>query len=234
SSPHVESAYMGDGGVVNAARKGTLCVDMSTVDPAASRRVAAAAAERGLRFVDAPVSGGTPRAIDGTLAIMVGASGADFQAALPALQAMGANVIHVGPVGSGEVAKLCNNLIAGVATVAVSEAFRIAEGFGVDAKVLTQVIANSSGRTWIMEHSHPVPGIVPRAASNRDYAPGFTVDLMCKHLGLAVNAARELRVPVAVSSAAQQVLRMASSHGYGRKDVSAVYQFLQASQGDAP
>ena len=92
------------------------------------------------------------------------------------------------------------------------------------------MIANSSGRTWIMEHSHPVPGIVPRAASNRDYAPGFTVDLMCKDLGLAVNAARELRVPVAVSSAAQQVLRMASSHGYGRKDVSAVYAFLQASQ----
>ena len=104
-----------------------------------------------------------------------------------------------------------------MATVAVSEAFRIAEGFGVDARLLTQVIANSSGRTWIMEHSHPVPGIVPRAASSRDYAPGFTVDLMCKDLGLAVNAARELRVPVAVSSAAQQVLRMASSHGYGRE-----------------
>jgi 3-hydroxyisobutyrate dehydrogenase len=147
---------------------------------------------------------------------------------------MGQHVVHMGAVGAGEVAKLCNNLIAGVATVAVSEAFRIAEGFGVDARLLTQVIANSSGRTWIMEHSHPVPGIVPRAASSRDYAPGFTVDLMCKDLGLAVNAARELRVPVAVASAAQQVLRMASSHGYGRKDVSAVYAFLEASRSDAP
>jgi 3-hydroxyisobutyrate dehydrogenase len=234
SSSHAEAAYLGPGGIAEGAPRGRLCVDMSTIDPGVSRRVAAALRERGLRFLDAPVSGAVPRAVDGTLTIMVGGEARDLEEARPALSALGSTIIHVGPAGAGEVAKLCNNLIAGVATVAVSEAFRIAEGFGVDAKLLTQVIANSSGRTWIMEHSHPVPGIVPRAASNRDYAPGFTVDLMCKDLGLAVNAARELRVPGAVSSAAQQVLRMASSHGYGRKDVSAVYQFLQASQGDAP
>jgi len=234
SSPHVESAYMGDGGVVNAARKGTLCVDMSTIDPAASRRVAAAAAERGVRFVDAPVSGGTPRATDGTLAIMVGASPEDFQAALPALQAMGANVFHVGPVGSGEVAKLCNNLIAGVAAVAVSEAFRIAEGFGVDPKVVTDVIAKSSGNTWLMEHMHPVPGLVARAASTNGYAPGFMTDLMCKDVGLAVDAARALRIPVFVAPAAQQVYRLASSHGLGRKDFTSVYTFLTPSSGQAP
>src|SRR6267143_5220770 len=196
SSPHVEAVYTGDGGVLAAARRGTLCVDMSTIDPAASRRVAGAAAERGLRFMDAPVSGGTPRATDGTLAIMVGGAAEDFQAALPALQAMGANVIHVGPVGSGEVAKLCNNLIAGVAAVAVSEAFRIAEGFGVDPKVLTDVISKSSGNTWVMEHMHPVP--------------------------------------VVVAPAAQQALRLASSHGLGRKDFSSVYMFLRASSREAP
>jgi len=234
SSPHVESAYMGDGGVVNAARKGTLCVDMSTIDPAASRRVAAAAAERGVRFVDAPVSGGTPRATDGTLAIMVGASPEDFQAALPALQAMGANVFHVGPVGSGEVAKLCNNLIAGVAAVAVSEAFRIAEGFGVDPKVVTDVIAKSSGNTWLMEHMHPVPGLVARAASTNGYAPGFMTDLMCKDVGLAVDAARALRIPVFVAPAAQQVYRLASSHGLGRRDFTSVYTFLTPSSDQAP
>ena len=234
SSPHVESVYGGDGGVINAARKGTLCIDMSTVDPAASRRVAATAAERGLRFVDAPVSGGTPRAIDGTLAIMVGASVEDFQAALPALQAMGANVIHVGPVGSGEVAKLCNNLIAGVTAVAVSEAFRIAEGFGVDAKTVTEVIAKSSGNTWVMENMHPVPGLVARAASSNDYAPGFMTDLMCKDVGLAVDAARNLRIPLFVAPAAQQVYRLASSHGLARKDFTSVYSFLKPSAGTAP
>jgi len=234
SSPHVESAYTGDGGVIAAARRGTLCVDMSTVDPAVSRRVAAAAAERGLRFIDAPVSGGTPRAIDGTLAIMVGGAPADFQAALPALQAMGANVIHVGPVGSGEVAKLCNNLIAGVAAVAVSEAFRIAEGFGVDPRVVTEVIAKSSGNTWLMEHMHPVPGLVARAASTNGYAPGFMTDLMCKDIGLAVDAARSLRIPLFVAPAAQQVYRLASSHGLGRRDFTSVYTFLKPSAGTAP
>ena len=140
----------------------------------------------------------------------------------------------MGPVGSGEVAKLCNNLIAGVATVAVSEAFRLAEGFGVDPKVLTQVILKSSGYTWAMEHNHPVPGIVEKAASNRDYEPGFTTDLMAKDLGLAVSAARQLRVPVVVSPMAQQVLRLASSHGLGKKDFSSVYLFLKPSSGDAP
>jgi 3-hydroxyisobutyrate dehydrogenase len=234
SSANVVAAYLGEGGVLEGAAAGRLCVDMSTIDPATSRLVAATASKRGIRFIDAPVSGGVPRAEDGTLAIMVGGDGKDVDEAHPVLAAMGANIIHVGPVGSGEVAKLCNNLIAGVAAVAVSEAFRIAEGFGVDPKVLTDVISKSSGNTFVMEHMHPVPGLVAKAPANRDYAPGFTTDLMAKDLGLAVNAARELRVPVVVAPAAQQVLRLASSHGYGRKDFSSVYEFLRPSSDQAP
>ena len=207
---------------------------MSTIDPSVSRRVAEAAGKRGARFIDAPVSGGVPRATDGTLAIMVGGDPRDFEDARPVLAAMGANIIHVGPVGAGEVAKLCNNLVAGVAAVAVSEAFRIAEGFGVDPKILTDVISKSSGNTWVMEHMHPVPGLVGKAPSSRDYAPGFTTDLMAKDLGLVVNAARELRVPVLVAPAAQQALRLASSHGLGRKDFSSIYMFLRASSRESP
>jgi 3-hydroxyisobutyrate dehydrogenase len=234
SSSHAESAYLGAGGVLEGVARGRLCVDMSTIDPSVSRRIAGAVTARGARFLDAPVSGGVPRAEDGTLAIMVGGDARDFEEARPVLATMGANIIHVGPVGSGEVAKLCNNLIAGVAAVAVSEAFRIAEGFGVDPKVLTDVISKSSGNTWVMEHMHPVPGLVGKAPSSRDYAPGFTTDLMAKDLGLAVNAARELRVPVVVAPAAQQALRLASSHGFGRKDFSSVYMFLRASSREAP
>jgi 3-hydroxyisobutyrate dehydrogenase len=234
SSSHVEAAYLGAGGVLEGVASRRLCVDMSTIDPSVSRRVAAALADRRVRFLDAPVSGGVPRATDGTLAIMVGGDARDLEEARPALAAMGANIIHVGAVGSGEVAKLCNNLIAGVSAVAVSEAFRIAEGFGVDPKVLTDVISKSSGNTWIMEHMHPVPGLVARSASSQDYAPGFMTDLMAKDLGLAVNAARELRVPVVVAPAAQQVLRLASSHGLGRKDFTAVYTFLKPSSDRAP
>jgi 3-hydroxyisobutyrate dehydrogenase len=234
SSSHVEAVYLGPGGVREAIDSGRLCIDMSTIDPAVSRRVAAALAERGVRFIDAPVSGGVPRATDGTLAIMIGGDKKDVDDARPVLAAMGANLIHVGGVGSGQVAKLCNNLIAGVAAVAVSEAFRIAEGFGVDAKVLTDVIAKSSGNTWVMEHMHPVAGIVPRSASTNDYAPGFMTDLMAKDLGLAVNAARELRIPVAVAPAAQQVLSLASSHGLGRRDFTSIYLFLKPSSTQAP
>jgi 3-hydroxyisobutyrate dehydrogenase len=234
SSAQVETAYLGRDGVLEGIAAGRLAVDMSTIDPGMSRRVAEALRARGVRFIDAPVSGGVPGAVDGTLAIMVGGDARDVDEARPVLAAMGASVIHVGPVGSGEVAKLCNNLIAGVAAVAVSEAFRIAEGFGVDPKILTDVISKSSGRTWVMEVNHPVPGQAPRAASNRDYEPGFMTDLMAKDLGLAVSAARDLRVPVFVAPAAQQVLRLASSHGYGRKDFSSVFLFLKPSSGDAP
>src|SRR6267142_1647604 len=220
----IGTGAMGRPMLANLVKKGHTVSAYDVAEPAldgavragAARAASTAAAARGARFLDAPVSGGVPRAEDGTLAIMVGGDARDFEEARPVLAAMGANIIHVGPVGSGEVAKLCNNLIAGVAAVAVSEAFRIAEGFGVDPKVLTDVISKSSGNTWVMEHMHPVPGLVGKAPSSRDYA------------------ARELRVPVVVAPAAQQALRLASSHGLGRKDFSSVYMFLRASSRDAP
>jgi 3-hydroxyisobutyrate dehydrogenase len=234
SSGNVETAYLGSGGIAESAAAGRICVDMSTIDPGTSQRVAARLKESGLRFLDAPVSGGVGGATAGTLAIMVGGDAGDLEEARPALAAMGTSSIHVGAVGAGEVAKLCNNLISGSALVAVAEAFRIGEAFGVDPQVLTSVIAKSSGATWVMENMHPVPGIVETAASSRQYAPGFMTDLMAKDLGLAVSAAREKRVPVVVAPAAQQLYRMASSHGLGREDFSSVYKFLKPSSDDAP
>jgi len=234
SSANVEAVYLGDHGILESVPTGRLCVDMSTIDPGTSQRVAARLGERGIRFLDAPVSGGVGGAAAGTLAIMVGGAAGDLEEARPALAAMGANIIHVGAVGAGEVAKLCNNLISGSVLIAVAEAFRIGEAFGVDPQILTNVIAKSSGATWVMEHMHPVPGIVESAASSRQYAPGFMTDLMAKDLGLAVSAAREKRVPVVVAPAAQQLYRMASSHGLGREDFSSVYKFLKPSSDDAP
>jgi 3-hydroxyisobutyrate dehydrogenase len=234
SSANVEAVYLGSGGIAENAAPGRLCVDMSTIDPGTSQRVAARLKERGIRFLDAPVSGGVGGATAGTLAIMVGGDAVDLEEARPALAAMGSNIIHVGAVGAGEVAKLCNNLISGSALIAVAEAFRIGEAFGVDPQILTSVIAKSSGATWVMEHMHPVPGIVDSAASSRQYSPGFMTDLMAKDLALAVNAAREKRVPVVVAPAAQQLYRLASSHGLGREDFSSVYKFLKPSNDDAP
>ena len=234
SSANVEAVYLGAGGVRETAPSGRLCVDMSTIDPGTSQRVAARLGERGLRFLDAPVSGGVGGPTAGTLAIMVGGEAGDLEEARPVLAVMGTSIIHVGGVGAGEVAKLCNNLISGSALIAVAEAFSIGEAFGVDPQILTDVIAKSSGATWVMEHMHPVPGVVKTAASSRQYAPGFMTDLMAKDLGLAINAARKKRVPVAVAPAAQQLYRMASSHGLGREDCSSVYKFLKPSSDDAP
>jgi 3-hydroxyisobutyrate dehydrogenase len=234
SSADVEAAYWGEGGIGDTVAPGRVCIDMSTIDPLTSQRVAARLKERGVRFLDAPVSGGVAGAAAGSLAIMVGGEPADLEEARPALAAMGAAIIHVGAVGAGEVAKLCNNLIAGAALVAVAEAFRIGEAYGVDPDVLTEVVAKSSGATWVMAHMHPVPGIVEAAASSRQYAPGFMTDLMAKDLGLAVGAARDKRVPVIVAPAAHQLYRLASAHGLGHEDCSAVYKFLKASSDDAP
>lgn len=234
SSAQVEAAYLGTGGVLEGARSGLLCVDMSTIDPNVSRRIAATLATKGVRFLDAPVSGGSIGAQNATLAIMVGGRVEDLEFARPALSAMGANIIHVGEVGAGEAAKICNNLITGVAAVAVAEAFRIAEGLGVDAGILTEVISKSSGNTWVMQKAHPVPGVVESAPSTQDYAPGFMTDLMAKDLSLAVGAARDLRIPVFVAPVAQQLLRLASSQGLGRQDFTAVYKLLAPSDGRAP
>lgn len=234
SSPEVEACYCGPAGVLTGAPAGRLCVDMSTIDPGTSRRVAERAKAQGVRFLDAPVSGAVPRAVEGTLTIMVGGNATDLAEARPVLSALGSTIIHVGPVGSGEVAKLCNNLIAGVAMVAVSEAFRLAERFGVDAKVLTEVIQKSSGQTWVMEHNHPVPGMVAKAASSRDYTAGFMTDLMAKDLGLVVMAGREQRVPLFTASAAFQLYRLASAQGLGRKDFSSVYTLLKPASDTAP
>lgn len=234
SSSHVESAYLGEGGILEGARAGLLCADMSTIDPNTSRKVAAALANKGARFIDAPVSGGTVGAENATLAIMVGGAAADLEAARPVLTSMGTNIIHIGAVGAGEAAKICNNLIGGVAAIAVAEAFRIGEAFGVDPRILTDVISKSSGNTWIMQHAHPVPGIVETAPSTRGYAPGFMTDLMAKDLALAVNAARELRIPVFVSPVAQQLYRLASSQGLGREDCTSVYKLLSPSDERAP
>jgi 3-hydroxyisobutyrate dehydrogenase len=231
NSPEVEAAYLGPGGVLEGARRGQLAIDMSTIDPATTRKVGARLEAAGVRMLDAPVSGGVPGAVAGTLTIMVGGDPAAFAEARPILGVMGKNVVHVGPLGSGEVAKICNNLLAGVSMIAAAEAFTIGIRAGVDPKILHEVIRTSSGACWALEHNCPVPGLVPKAASNRDFAPGFMTDLMAKDLSLARAAARDLGVPCFSGALAHDLYMLASRHGLGRKDFSSVIQLLTASEG---
>jgi 3-hydroxyisobutyrate dehydrogenase len=231
NSPEVEIAYLGPQGVLEGARPGQIAIDMSTIDPATTRKVGARLEAAGVRMLDAPVSGGVPGAVAGTLTIMVGGDPAVVARARPILGAMGKNVVHVGPLGTGEVAKICNNLLAGVSMVAAAEAFTIGTRAGVDPKILHDVIRTSSGNCWAIEHNCPVPGLVPKSASNRDFTAGFMTDLMAKDLSLARAAARDLGVPCFTGALAHDLYMLASRHGLGRKDFSSVIQLLTASEG---
>ena len=231
NSPEVELAYLGPGGVLEGARPGQIAIDMSTIDPATTRKVGARLEAAGVRMLDAPVSGGVPGAVAGTLTIMVGGDPAVVALVRSILGAMGKNVVHVGPLGSGEVAKICNNLLAGVSMIAAAEAFTIGMRAGVDPKILHEVIRTSSGNCWALEHNCPVPGLVPKSASNRDFEAGFMTDLMAKDLSLARAAARDLGVPCFTGALAHDLYILASRHGLGRKDFSSVIRLLTAAEG---
>lgn len=226
NSPEVEVAYLSAGGILEGARPGQIAIDMSTIDPATTRKVGARLEAAGVRMLDAPVSGGVPGAVAGTLTIMVGGDPGVFAEARPILSAMGRNVVYVGPLGSGEVAKICNNLLAGVSMIAAAEAFTIGLRSGVDPKILHEIIRTSSGNCWAIENNCPVPGLVPKAASNREFAAGFMTDLMAKDLSLARAAARDLGVSCFSGALAHDLYMLASRHGLGRKDFSSVIQLL--------
>jgi 3-hydroxyisobutyrate dehydrogenase len=222
SSPHVEAAVLGPAGVLEGLRPGRVLIDMSTIDPLVTRQVAQAAAERGIQMLDAPVSGSLPRALDGTLTIMVGGPRELFERCLPVLRAMGEHVFHVGEIGMGETVKLCNNLIAGITQVALSEAFALGVAAGADPAVLHEVISKSSGDCWVLRTRPPFPGLVENAPADQDWAPGFMVDLMLKDLGLALSLARGVGTSPLLGAIAAQLYAAASSAGHGRKDFSAV------------
>src|SRR5262249_40195763 len=159
-------------------------IEMSTVDPATSRRVAEAVGARGCSMLDAPVSGGSVGARDATLTIMVGGDAGVLDAHRDLLSAKGSRLVHCGPVGMGATVQLANNLRAGTSTIAAAEAFALGMRGGADPRVLYEVIQSSSGNCWALRNV-PVPGLNPEAPVNHDFAPGFMVDLMHKDLGLA-------------------------------------------------
>jgi 3-hydroxyisobutyrate dehydrogenase len=231
SSPHVEEAVLGPGGVLDGMRSGTILIDMSTIDPLVSKSVAEQVTARGFRMLDAPVSGGSVGARDATLTIMVGGPKVLFEECKPVLEAMGKSVIHCGENGMGEVVKVVNNLIAGVSMAVTAEAYNIGLRAGADPKVLYEVISKSSGRCWSHDLNHPIPGVIPAAPSNDDYAPGFMVDLMRKDLGLAISAASGVQAPAILAAVAEQLYGSASNMGYGRRDMSAVVKAIEALSG---
>ncbi len=227
SSPHVKSVYLGDAGVLSGATAGTTFIDSSTIDPATAREVAAAALARGFAMADAPVSGGTGGAEAGTLTFMVGAEPALFERIKPVLAHMGKNIVHCGGAGTGQVAKICNNMLLGISMVGVAEAMNLGVALGIDPKVLADIINTSSGRCWSSDTYNPYPGVLPNAPASRGYTGGFGTDLMLKDLGLATDAAKQARQSVVMGATAQQLYQLLSSQGAGGLDFSAIINLLK-------
>ena len=222
AAAHVRSVWLGEDGVLAGMGEGVPAVDCSTIDPQTARDVAAAAARQGVQMADAPVSGGTGGAQAGTLTFMVGASQALFDTLHPVLAQMGRNIVHCGDVGTGQVAKICNNMLLGISMVGVSEAMALGAALGIDSGVLAGVINSSTGRCWSSEVYNPWPGIVETAPASRGYTGGFGAELMLKDLGLATEAARQAHQPVVMGAVAQQLYQAMSLRGDGGKDFSAI------------
>jgi len=230
ASRHVEAAYLGPDGIVEGVGANTVVIDMSTIDPGTSRRVADLVGKRGAQMLDAPVSGSSLGAVQGTLTIMVGGDDEVLESQRDLLGAMGQNVIHCGGGGMGQAVKLCNNLVAAASVAAVAEAFALGQRLGADPQVMFDVMSKSSGNCWALQTRPPIAGLVPTSPSGQDFAPGFMVDLMYKDLGLIMAAAAEVKLPVAMAAAAQQMYALASHQGHGRRDFSAVYKVLEKDQ----
>ncbi|RXQ99726.1 3-hydroxyisobutyrate dehydrogenase [Pseudoxanthomonas composti] len=226
ASQHVEGLYLGQDGILEKIPAGALVIDCSTIAPATARKVAEAASARGLSMLDAPVSGGTAGAQAGTLTFIVGGEAATLEHAREVLQAMGKNIFHVGANGAGQVAKLCNNMALGVIMAVTGEAIALGVAHGLDPKVLSQMMAVSTGRSWATEVCNPWPGVLDNAPASRGYSGGFGNDLMLKDLGLAVEAAMRVGATIPLGELARNLYAMNKQAGRGGLDFSSVVQLM--------
>ncbi len=205
---HVQALYLGDDGILAHASEGTLLIDCSTIDPDTSRRVAAAAAERGLAMLDAPVSGGTAGAEAGMLTFIVGGAAEALERARPLLEVMGRNVFHAGDSGAGQIAKICNNMLLAVHMAGTAEALALGVNNGLDPAVLSEIMKQSSGGNWSLNVYNPYPGVMEGVPASRGYQGGFLVDLMNKDLGLAMETAEASGSSVPLGSLAKNLYRI--------------------------
>ena len=226
-SPQVEEVVRGPGGVLQGARSGMAVVDMSTIAPSTSKKVAAACAERGVDFLDAPVSGGSQGAEAGTLSIMAGGDAATVERLRPVFAAIGSSekIFHVGPVGAGEVVKLVNQHLCGVIAAAALEAFVLGVKAGADVETMARVVGVSSGANWQLDNP------IRLRAFSGTFEPGFFTDLMAKDLRLVLETGDELSVPLALAAAAKQMYEAARARGLGRRDYTAVVRPLEEITG---
>ncbi|MGH6900959.1 MAG: 3-hydroxyisobutyrate dehydrogenase, partial [Geminicoccaceae bacterium] len=223
---HVREVYLGADGIVARADPQSLLIDCSTIDIDSARLVNQAAAERGLEVLDAPVSGGVAGAENATLTFMVGGSEAGAARARPILELMGKTVVYTGPSGTGQAAKICNNMLLAISMIGVCEAFVLAERLGLPADKLFEVSSRSSGQCWALTGYCPVPGLVPSSPANREYQAGFTAAMMAKDLRLAQNAAQSVDAPTPMGAQARALYALFANRGHGGLDFSAIIRMI--------
>jgi 2-hydroxy-3-oxopropionate reductase len=222
--PEVEQAVLGPAGVLEGARTGSAIVDMSSISPLAAQKVGAACEAKGVRFLDAPVSGGEPKAIDGTLSIMVGGEEAVFNEIAPVLQAMGSSVTLTGPVGAGNVTKLANQIIVACNIAAMSEALVLATRAGLDPNVVFNAIKGGLAGSTVLNAKAPM-------VIGRNFQPGFRIRLHEKDLRNALLAAESMKVGLPLTSIVQQMLIALMNQGKGDLDHSAIATFIEGMAG---
>ena len=220
NSPDVELVTLGQDGIVEGARRGLIYVDMSTISPIVSQKVGRALASRDVRMLDAPVSGGEKGAIDAALSIMVGGEKAVFDAVLPILQALGRTITHLGPLGSGGFTKLANQIIVAVNLTALAEALTLAKKAGLDRELTLTALAGGLAGSKCLDQKRP------NYVANT-YTPGFKIDLHYKDLGLVMESARALGVPLPTTAAVQELFSAQRVKGRGGLDHSGVITLLE-------
>jgi 2-hydroxy-3-oxopropionate reductase len=220
NSPHVKAAILGPNGVIEGAKAGSLVVDMSSIDPTVSKEVGAELAKKSIRFVDAPVSGGEPKAIDGTLSIMCGGKQADFDEAKPILEKMGASVVLCGEIGAGNVTKLANQIVVALNIAALSEAMVLATKAGVDAKLVFDAIKGGLAGSTVMNAKAPM-------MLDRNIKPGFRINLHIKDLDNAMAAGHAVGVPLPLTGQAREIMEALKVDGMGDADHSAIVRYYE-------
>ena len=224
NSPNVRDAVFGKNGIIEGAHEGLVLIDMSSIDPTESKKIAAELEKKGIDMIDAPVSGGEPMAVAGTLSVMVGGKEETVEAMRPVLSAMASSVVYVGPIGSGNVAKLANQMIVGINIAACSEAFTFAKKMGTDPELVYQAIRGGLAGSNVMDAKVPM-------MIDGNYTPGFRINLHTKDLTNALNAAHAINSPAPFTASVMEIFQYLNAMGCGADDHDAIVKYYEAISG---
>lgn len=231
---HSKEVFLGDNGIINKVSKNCLLIDCSTIDIQTSKEIGKKATKKGILMIDAPVSGGVMGAQKATLNIMVGGSKKAFDLALPLLKIMGKNIFHAGDLGSGNGAKICNNMSLGVAMIVASESLMLAKRLNIDIKKVHEIMKNASGNSWPISVYPPLPGLIEGTPSSNNYRPGFSAGMMNKDLKLANQCAKSVDADTPLGKMALEIYDKFCKEGNEEKDFSAISKVIGGDAWDYP